>query len=121
MACLPTLLALASPRVLLVVVWLFTDYLPRPGPAFGWLALGFLLLPATTLTCAVAQHAAAAGHAWGPVAVAAGLLLDLAAYAGGGGHGLRRTAISLAVVWTHGPMEALAMLARTDCNKLNKD
>src|SRR5437870_2175699 len=98
MSCLPALLALASPRVLLVLLWLFTDYLARPAPALGWLALGFLLLPATTLTCAVAQHPPAAGHAWGLVAVAAGVLLDLAAYAGGGGHGLRRTAVSLAVV-----------------------
>lgn len=59
MPCVLALFALISPRLALIVVWLFTNDLSR---AFGsWVIplLGFFVLPWTTL-------AYAAFYAWGP-------------------------------------------------------
>jgi hypothetical protein len=43
------LLALVAPRFVLVLLWLFTDYLASAFHSFVWPLLGFILAPATTL------------------------------------------------------------------------
>ena len=48
--CLVLALLLLSPRIVLVLMYFFTDYLVRPfHHRFLWLVLGFVFLPITTL------------------------------------------------------------------------
>lgn len=83
MPCLVVVLALISPRLALVAVWLLSNWLER---AFeGWLlpVLGFLLLPWTTLSYAgmwMYGTNEVGGFEWAVVAFA--LLLDLGALGG---------------------------------------
>src|SRR5688572_25194661 len=84
--CLLALLALISPRLVLFLLWLFSDVLSR---AFdGWIVplLGFFLLPWTTL-------AYVAFWDWGPGRQVTGIewffvvvafLIDLGSYGHGG-------------------------------------
>lgn len=79
MPCLLGCLALVAPRVVLVLVWLFSDYLGEAYETVLWPLLGFLVLPLTTLTYAWAWHfepeGSMSGLAWPLVIVAA--LIDL--------------------------------------------
>lgn len=59
MPCLLALLALISPRLAILAVWLFTDLLSRAFDSWILPVLGFFLLPWTTL-------AYAAFWDWGP-------------------------------------------------------
>ena len=80
--CLTALAALVSPRLALVLVWLFSDWLTVSIES-GWLGLvGFLLLPWTTLVWAVTYVAldGVSGLGWFVVALA--FLGDLGAYGG---------------------------------------
>jgi hypothetical protein len=56
MPCLAGCLALVLPRVTLVLVWLFTNYLQEAYQTWLWPLLGFFLLPLTTLAYAWAMH-----------------------------------------------------------------
>ena len=49
MACLLALLALISPRLVLVLLWIFDDILGRAFDSWVLPLLGFFLLPWTTL------------------------------------------------------------------------
>jgi hypothetical protein len=50
MGCLYLLLALISPRLLLIVLWVFTHYVqPKAFDFFLWPLLGLIFLPWTTL------------------------------------------------------------------------
>ena len=51
MPCLLALIALAFPRVVFVVLWLFTNFF-RAIPTMIVLILGFLILPLTTMVYA---------------------------------------------------------------------
>jgi hypothetical protein len=81
--CLALVLALISPRLALVAVWLLTDILSR---AFGsWLLplIGFFLLPWTTLAYAIMWDVGThevRGTEWVVVVVA--VLLDLGSHRG---------------------------------------
>jgi hypothetical protein len=81
--CLALVLALISPRLALVAVWLFSDILSR---AFeGWLLplIGFFLLPWTTLAYALMWDVGTrevTGFEWLVVVVA--LLFDLGSHRG---------------------------------------
>lgn len=59
MACLLALFALISPRLVLVLLWLFSNVLSRAFDSWILPFLGFFLLPWTTL-------AYAAFWEWGP-------------------------------------------------------
>jgi hypothetical protein len=84
-ACLVVLLAVISPRLALVAVWLFTDIL---SDAFGsWILplLGFFLLPWTTLAYAgmwAAGSNMVYGFEWFIVILA--FVVDLGSWVGGG-------------------------------------
>jgi hypothetical protein len=82
--CLLALLALISPRLAIVALWLFSNMLDRAYE--GWLlpVLGFFLLPWTTLAYAVMWDAGSRtvdGFEWFIVILA--FVADLASYAGG--------------------------------------
>ncbi len=69
MPCLLGCLALSMPRIVLVLVWLFSDYLDTAYQTRIWPFLGFLLLPLTTLAYAFAMHVG--NFEWTPIGVAA--------------------------------------------------
>lgn len=84
MPCLLALLALISPRLAILAVWLFTDLLSRAFDSWILPVLGFFLLPWTTL-------AYAAFWDWGPglrvegfewVAVGLAVVLDVGSLSG---------------------------------------
>jgi hypothetical protein len=84
MPCVAALLALISPRLALVAVWLFSGILGRAYDSTIVPILGFLLLPWTTLAYAVMWDAGShrvSGLEWFIVVLA--FLADLASYAGG--------------------------------------
>jgi hypothetical protein len=89
--CLLALLALISPRLALVALFLFSDMLDRAYE--GWLLplAGFFLLPWTTFAYAVMWDIGGRGVdglEWFLVALA--FLADLASYAGGSRGSRRR-------------------------------
>ena len=56
MGCLLVVLGLATPRFIIVILWIFTDYLSRAFQTFWWPLLGFFILPTTTIAYAIAQN-----------------------------------------------------------------
>lgn len=91
MGCLFVLLALITPRFILFVVWLFSDYLNRAFTSGWWGILGFFFLPTTSITYAIAKNeftAAGGGiEAAGIVLIVIGVAVDLGLI-GGSGRGL---------------------------------
>ncbi|MCX6623999.1 MAG: hypothetical protein NTY38_23645 [Acidobacteria bacterium] len=85
MPCFVGLLAIAFPRVILVLVWLFSNYLGRAYHTMMWPLLGFFFLPLTTLAYAWAMNAGR-GSVQGIylVAVVIAVLVDLGLLGGGG-------------------------------------
>ena len=83
MCCVLVLLALVGPRLVLVLLWLFTSYLSRAFESFLWPLLGFLVLPWTTIAYAVAQNELGGLSGLGIVVLALGLLVDLGVVGGG--------------------------------------
>lgn len=82
MVILLLLLALLVPRLLLLVLWLTSNYLDVFASAL-WPLLGFLFLPLTTLAYAFALHAGGGLHGVNLVLVAIAALVDLGALGGG--------------------------------------
>ena len=94
MGCLVGCLALAFPRLALILVWLLgpVGYLSRPFPGIIWPILGFVFVPTTTLAFAFATmtlepRGEVSTFGWLLVVVA--LLID-AGLLGGGGRAARR-------------------------------
>jgi hypothetical protein len=87
MPCLLGCLALAFPRVALVLVWLFdSGYLVRAYGSWLWPLLGFVFLPLTTLTFAFASNSLGTPDAISPLGwllTAVALLVDLGLLGGG--------------------------------------
>jgi hypothetical protein len=86
------LLGLITPRLIMVVLWLFTDYLRHAYD--GWLLplLGFFLLPTTTLSYAIAENSMHGLRGLGLVLVIVGLLVDLGII--GSGRGVFRNRVA---------------------------
>jgi hypothetical protein len=85
MGCILALLALISPRLVLVLLWLFSNVLSRAFDSWILPLVGFFLLPWTTL-------AYVAFWDWGPgrevtgfewFLVGLAFVIDLGSYAGG--------------------------------------
>ncbi len=83
MCCVLILLAFFTPRIVLFVLWLFTNYLSRAYDGFVLPFLGFLFLPATTLAYAIAQNELGGVNGLGLVAVLVGLAIDIGLLGGG--------------------------------------
>lgn len=91
MGCLLVLLALITPRFILFVLWLFSDYLNQAFSSGWWGILGFLFLPTTSIAYAIAQNEFTAPdgglEAAGIIVIVLGVALDLG-LVGGSGRGL---------------------------------
>ena len=93
MGCLFALVALITPRLILFIMWLFTDYLNTAFSSGWWGILGFLFLPTTTIAYAIAQNEfttiTGGIEAAGIVLIVLGVLIDLGML-GGSGRGIAR-------------------------------
>jgi hypothetical protein len=88
MCCVLALLAFLGPRLVLFLLWLFTDYLSRAFDAFLLPLLGFLFLPWTTIAFAIARNEFDGLSGVGLLVVALGFLADIGVL-GGGARGRR--------------------------------
>jgi len=91
MGCLLVLLALVTPRFILFVLWLFSDYLNRAFTSGWWGLLGFFFLPTTSISYAIAKNGFAARgggiEAAGVILIVIGVAVDLGLL-GGSGRGI---------------------------------
>ena len=98
MGCLIVLLSIITPRVVIVVLWVFTNYLSTAYGSWLWPTLGFFVLPTTTLAYAVAVNDLSSNNVTGPneigvagvILIVIGVLIDLGLI-GGSARSRRRT------------------------------
>lgn len=85
MPCVLAVLALISPRLVLFLLWIFSDVLSRAFHSWAIPFFGFFLLPWTTLAYVACWHWASGHHVTGFdwFFVALGFLIDLGSYGGG--------------------------------------
>ena len=84
MCCLLVLLAFFTPRIVLFLMWLFSNsYLSRAFDTWLWPMLGFFFLPATTIGYVIAQNEFGGPSGLGIVAVLIGLAVDVGLLGGG--------------------------------------
>jgi hypothetical protein len=90
MGCLLVMVALAVPRVVMVIAWLSTDWFGRAFATRLWPMLGFFFMPYTTLAymAAMLNNNHALNGIWLVIFVVA-VVVDLGHW-GGGGHSCRR-------------------------------
>jgi hypothetical protein len=88
MCCVLALLAFLGPRLVLVLLWLFTNYLSRAFDGLLLPLLGFLFLPWTTIAWAIAQNEFGGTNGIGLLVIAIGVLADIGVL-GGGARGRR--------------------------------
>ena len=88
MCCVLALLAFLGPRLVIFLLWIFTNYLSRAFDGFVLPLLGFLLLPWTTIAWAIAQNELGGLNGLGLLVVILGLLADVGVV-GGGARGRR--------------------------------
>jgi hypothetical protein len=81
--CLIVGILTASPRLILLGLWLFTDYLTQAGISFIWGLIGFVFAPCTTIAYAIAQNSFGGLQGSGTVVFAIGVLLDILIYYSG--------------------------------------
>jgi hypothetical protein len=81
MGCLFVIFSLVTPRLVLFIMWIFTDYLSRAYGSWFWPTLGFFFLPTTTLAYAVAKDALSTASggitAAGVLVIVIGVVIDL--------------------------------------------
>jgi hypothetical protein len=80
MGCLILLTSMISPRLALVLVWIFTNFVDRAYDSFIVPFLGLLVLPWTTLIYSLAYAPRVGVTGWGWFFVLLGLLADLSSY-----------------------------------------
>jgi hypothetical protein len=88
MCCVLALLAFVGPRVVLFLLFLFTNYLQRAFDAFLLPFIGFLFLPWTTIAWAIAQNEFGGANGIGLLVIVLGFLGDVGVL-GGGARGRR--------------------------------
>ncbi|OLC11144.1 MAG: hypothetical protein AUH39_00215 [Chloroflexi bacterium 13_1_40CM_67_9] len=88
MCCVLALLAFVGPRLVIFLLWVFTNYMSRAFDTFIWPFLGFILLPWTTIAFAIAQNEFGGLSGLGLLIVALGFLGDIGVL-GGGARGRR--------------------------------
>jgi hypothetical protein len=91
MPCLIAILALFTPRLAIILVVIFSDYLGHAYQTVIWPLLGFIFMPTTTLAYAWAinSHGSVSGP-WLVVVVLA-VLIDLGLLGTGAKSGRRKT------------------------------
>ena len=75
--CLVALVAVLSPRLAILLLWLFTNYVDRAFAGFILPLLGLLFLPWTTLLYVLVDIAPGPIHVAGWLVIGLGVLLDL--------------------------------------------
>ena len=79
--CFLVALGLLTPRFIIVVLWLFTDYLSSAYTNWILPTLGFFVLPTTTIAYAIAKNsfssATGAIQAGGVIIIVLGVLIDV--------------------------------------------
>ena len=91
MPCFLGCLAILTPRIVLVLVWLFSDYLGRAYDSLLWPVLGFIFMPLTTLAYAFAHNQTGGSiNGFYLVVVVVAVLIDLGSLGGGGTLGGKR-------------------------------
>ena len=83
MQCLVGCIALGAPRVAIVLVVIFSDYIGRAYDHFAWPLLGFLFMPTTTLAYAWAINSHGSVDGLPLVVVVVAVLIDLGLIGGG--------------------------------------
>jgi len=81
--CILILLAFFTPRIVLFLLWLFTDYLSRAYEGWVLPLLGFLFLPATTVGYAIAENEFGGLSGIGIVVLLIGFAVDVGLLGGG--------------------------------------
>jgi len=85
MGCLLTIIALLTPRVLMLFIWLLTDWFRGAFESRIWPVLGFLFMPYTTLAYMAAMlknnHSVSGG--WLVLLIVA-VIADVSHWGGGG-------------------------------------
>jgi hypothetical protein len=93
MGCLFAIVALITPRFILFILWLFTNYLNTAFSNGWWGLLGFFFLPTTTIAYAIGQneYTTVTGgiEAFGIVLIVIGVAVDVGLL-GGSGRGVAR-------------------------------
>jgi len=74
------LVALISPRLGIILLWAFTDYVSRSFDTWIWPLLGLIFLPWTTLLYILVAAPAGGISFWGWLFVGLGLLMDLSSH-----------------------------------------
>lgn len=78
MPCLLTIIALAAPRLVIALLWLFTGWFRGIFPSILWPILGFVFLPTTLLWYTAVQHwFGGQWTLWPIVGIVIALLIDL--------------------------------------------
>jgi hypothetical protein len=85
-------LGLVTPRLAIVLVVIFSDYIGRAYHTVLWPFLGFLFMPLTTLAYAWAINTSGSVSGMNLVVVVVAVLLDLGLVGGGGAATRRRKA-----------------------------
>jgi len=88
MCCVLALLAFVGPRLVILLLSVFTNYMSRAFDTFSWPFLGFIFLPWTTIAFAIAQNEFGGLSGLGLLIVALGFLGDIGVL-GGGARGRR--------------------------------
>ncbi len=89
MHCLLGLIGFFFPRLAIVLLWLFSDYLGRAFSAGLWPVLGFFFAPFTTLAYAWAKNSHGSIDGMYLVVVIVAVLMDLGVF-GSGAHARRK-------------------------------
>ena len=92
MGCLLVLLASFAPRVVLAVVWIFSNLVDRAFSGFLVPLLGLIFLPYTTLFYVLAWSPVGGVSGWGWFFVTSGVLFDIGHWVGNGYTGRQRYA-----------------------------
>ena len=90
MPCLLTLVVLMFPRVILVLMWLFSSYLDRAYHGLIIPLLGFIFLPITTIVYAWMVNSGLPIAGFNLVILVIAVLLDAGSHGSGAGYYRRR-------------------------------
>jgi hypothetical protein len=90
MCCVLTLLVMAGPRVVLVLMYLFSNYLQRAYHNVLILLLGFIFLPLTTIVYAYLVNSRLPLEGLNLLILLVAAIIDLGGLSGGEWHRRRR-------------------------------
>ena len=75
--CIFALIAILSPRLAVILLWLFTNYVDRAFAGWFLPLLGVIFLPWTTLMYILVDNAPGPIHVAGWIVIGIGVVLDL--------------------------------------------